>query len=104
MLKREGLSRFEIAVLLYVYDNKDKDLITYKEIAEAIGHSRAYRAVGNALHRNPFPEVIPCYKVIRSDMHIGSYVNGRDSKRILLQRSLNGKGYKIINDRVIKIS
>ena len=34
-------------------------VLTYKEIAAAIGNPKAYRAVGNALNKNPFREV-PC--------------------------------------------
>ena len=40
---------------------------TYKRIAEKIGNPHAYRAVGNALHKNPFAPIIPCHRVVRSD-------------------------------------
>ncbi len=47
--------------------------MSYKEIAEAIDHPRAYRAVANACGKNPYPKKIPCHRVIRSDKTIGGY-------------------------------
>lgn len=44
---------------------------TYSEIARVLGKPRAYRAVGNALAKNPNPEKIPCHRVIRSDGSVG---------------------------------
>ena len=37
---------------------------TYKQIAEAIGHPKSYRAVANACGKNPYPETIPCHRVV----------------------------------------
>ena len=39
-------------------------VVTYGQIAEALGDKRLARAVGNALHRNPAPDKYPCYKVV----------------------------------------
>ena len=36
---------------------------TYGKIAEMAGDHRMARAVGNALHKNPDPEHIPCFRV-----------------------------------------
>ena len=44
---------------------------TYKEIANAIGHPLAVRAVANACGKNPYPIKIPCHRVIRSDGKLG---------------------------------
>ena len=60
---------------------------TYTQIAKAIGNPRAYRAVGNALNKNPFMGKIPCHRVVRSDGGPGGYVLGT-SKKIQL---LNGE-------------
>ena len=46
---------------------------TYKEIAIAIGHPLAVRAVANACGKNPNPIKIPCHRVIRSDGKLGGY-------------------------------
>ena len=45
---------------------------TYKLIAKAIG-CKSSRAVGQALRRNPFAPVVPCHRVIRSDLTIGGF-------------------------------
>ena len=42
-------------------------VVTYGQIARAIGAPRSARAVGGALHRNPDGERYPCYKVVRCD-------------------------------------
>lgn len=39
---------------------------TYGQIAELAGNKRMARAVGNALHKNPHPGVIPCHRVVDS--------------------------------------
>ena len=39
---------------------------TYAQVAEVAGDRKMARAVGNALHRNPDPEEIPCYRVVNS--------------------------------------
>lgn len=39
---------------------------TYGKIAEMAGDHRMARAVGNALHKNPDPEHIPCFRVVNA--------------------------------------
>ena len=39
---------------------------TYGQVAELAGDKKMARAVGNALHRNPDPENIPCYRVVNA--------------------------------------
>lgn len=58
---------------------------TYKEIAEAIGRPRSWRAVGQACKRNPMPIIIPCHRVIRSNGTIGGYSRGVRRKKMLLE-------------------
>ncbi len=58
---------------------------TYKWIAEKIGKSHAFRAVGNALGKNPIPIIYPCHRIIESDGSIGGYSSGIDIKRRLLE-------------------
>lgn len=61
-------------------------VITYKELAKKIGHPRAYRAVGNALNKNPDLKTIPCHRVIRSSGKIGGYNKGVRKKAALLKK------------------
>lgn len=58
---------------------------TYKWLAERIGNPQAYRAVGQALSRNPIPIILPCHRIIESDGSIGGYSSGIDIKRRLLE-------------------
>lgn len=54
--------------------------LTYKQVAEAAGRPRAYRAVGNILNTNYDP-TIPCHRVIRSDGKTGGYNRGPALKK-----------------------
>ena len=60
---------------------------TYLEVAKAIGKPKAFRAVANAVGKNPFPPQIPCHRVIRSDGSLGGYSGkgGIKEKRRLLK-------------------
>jgi methylated-DNA-[protein]-cysteine S-methyltransferase len=58
---------------------------TYKWLAQQIGKSHAFRAVGNALGKNPIPVIFPCHRVIETDGSIGGYSAGEDIKRRLLE-------------------
>lgn len=58
---------------------------SYGQIAEAIGSSRAVRAVGNACASNPVPLIVPCHRAISSDGSLGGYALGLSRKRKLLE-------------------
>ncbi len=57
---------------------------SYAQIAAAIGHPKAVRAVGSANGENHVCVLIPCHRVIRSDGTIGGYGGGVDRKQKLL--------------------
>jgi O-6-methylguanine DNA methyltransferase len=57
---------------------------SYKEVAEAVGHPRAFRAVGNANGSNSIPLIIPCHRVIESDGGLGGFGHGLKVKKQLL--------------------
>jgi len=57
---------------------------TYKWVAKKAGKPRAYRAVGQILKNNPYPLIIPCHRVIKSDNEPGGYIFGRKGKKIIL--------------------
>jgi len=55
-------------------------ITTYKEIAHALD-TKAYRAVGNAMNKNPYPtEEYPCHRVVKSDGTVGGYAHGTKAK------------------------
>lgn len=58
---------------------------TYKEIAENIGNSKGYRAVGNANNKNPILIMIPCHRVVGIDGKLTGFRLGLDMKRDLLE-------------------
>ena len=60
---------------------------TYKDLAIAIGKPNSSRAVANACAKNPYPVIIPCHRVIRSDGKLGGYsgVGGVIKKKELLK-------------------
>jgi O-6-methylguanine DNA methyltransferase len=57
---------------------------SYRDIAHAIGHPHAFRAVGMSNNRNPIAIVVPCHRVIASDGSLCGYGGGLDIKRKLL--------------------
>ena len=57
---------------------------SYAEIAAAIGHPKAVRAVGSANGDNHVCVLIPCHRVIRSDGTLGGYGGGIERKKRLL--------------------
>jgi len=63
---------------------------TYQQVAIGIGKSKAYRAVGNALNKNPFSfrlgGDVPCHRVIKSDGSIGGFASGSHKKLQLLKK------------------
>jgi len=58
---------------------------SYKWVAQKAGSPDAVRAVGQVLKRNPYPLIIPCHRVIRSDNKIGGYAFGLKQKKLLLE-------------------
>ncbi len=57
---------------------------TYSEIARAIGHPAAVRAVGSAVGRNPISLFIPCHRALRKSGGLGGYHWGLPVKRAIL--------------------
>lgn len=57
---------------------------TYSDIAGAIGHPKAVRAVGTAVGRNPVSWLIPCHRALRKSGGLGGYHWGLPVKRALL--------------------
>ena len=71
---------------------------TYGQIAELAGDRKMARAVGNALHKNPDPENIPCYRVVNSKGELsGEFAFGGAGKQAEL---LEAEGVEVINGKV----
>ena len=59
------------------------EVLTYKSVAERVGHSTACRAVAGACARNPFPIIVPCHRVVATN-GLGGFAGGLEAKRFLL--------------------
>ena len=58
---------------------------TYGDIAKALGLPNAARLIGQILHENPNPVIVPCHRVVHSNGKIGGYAYGSEKKRKLLE-------------------
>lgn len=71
---------------------------TYGQVAELAGNKKMSRAVGNALHKNPDPEGIPCYRVVNSKGELsGEFAFGGAGAQAKL---LEADGIEVINGKV----
>lgn len=57
---------------------------TYGDIARALGHPRAARAIGRIIANNPNPISIPCHRVVKSNGEIGGFAYGEQRKKQIL--------------------
>lgn len=72
-------------------------LTTYSAIAKVLG-SRAYRAVGNAMNKNPYAPKVPCHRVLRKDGSLGGYAQGIAAKaRLLKAEGIPIKAGKVVD-------
>jgi len=60
-------------------------VMSYGGLASSLGIPGGARAVGNAMAANPFPLMIPCHRVVRSDGSIGGFGGGVEVKKRLLR-------------------
>uniref|UniRef100_A0A8C0V9V1 Methylated-DNA--protein-cysteine methyltransferase n=1 Tax=Cyanistes caeruleus TaxID=156563 RepID=A0A8C0V9V1_CYACU len=82
LLQRDSFTRQVLWTLLK--DVKFGEAVSYKQLADLAGNSRAARAVGGAMRSNPIPIIIPCHRVILSSGDTGSYGGGHLLKEWLL--------------------
>ena len=71
---------------------------TYGQIAELAGDRKMARAVGNALHKNPDPDAIPCYRVVNAKGELaGAFAFAGEGIQAEL---LKGDGIEVVSGRV----
>lgn len=78
-------SAFTNRVLFWTWLIPPGETVSYGIIARWLGRPGAARAVGQALHRNPVPLIIPCHRVLGRDGQLVGYGAGIGLKRHLLQ-------------------
>ena len=70
---------------------------TYGQVAFLAGNEKMSRAVGNALHKNPEPDNIPCFRVVNSKGELsGNFAFGEGVQERLLRED----GIEVINGKV----
>ena len=71
---------------------------SYGDLAKAVGLENGQRAIGMIMKKNPFPVIVPCHRVVKSDGKIGGYVYGeRVKSHMLLKEGIKIKDGKIID-------
>lgn len=71
-------------------------ITTYGELAKAVGMKNGQRAVGRIMNKNPYPVIIPCHRVVKSDGKVGGYAYGEEIKsNMLLKEGIEIKNGKI---------
>ena len=71
---------------------------TYGQVAALAGDKRMARAVGNALHKNPDPDNIPCFRVVNAKGELaGEFAFGGAGAQAKL---LEAEGIEVINGKV----
>lgn len=86
ILRDSRLSEFRRRVYIAVLGIPKGRTRSYKWVAERSGRPLAARAVGNALNKNPYPGIVPCHRVVKSDGSIGGFFKGPEAKRKMLKR------------------
>jgi methylated-DNA-[protein]-cysteine S-methyltransferase len=72
-LKKQGVTNFQMKVLLATYSIPKGKTLTYKQLAKKAGYPKAYRAVGSVMKMNPLAPIVPCHRVVKSDGSLGNY-------------------------------
>ena len=72
-------------------------ITTYGELAKAVGLENGQRAIGRIMNKNPFPVIIPCHRVVKSNGDIGGYAYGEKIKTNMLSQ----EGIKIKNGKIL---
>ena len=70
---------------------------TYGDLAKAINLKNGQRVVGQIMKNNPFPVIVPCHRVVKSDGTVGGYAYGTDRKKLMLSK----EGLEINDDKIL---
>lgn len=77
-------SLFSIKVYQVVAQIPFGQVRSYKWVAMKAGRPNASRAVGTILKNNPYPLIVPCHRVVKSDKSTGGYAFGEERKKFLI--------------------
>lgn len=91
------ITGFQRDVLAYTLGIPYGEILTYGGVAQLLGRPGGARAVGNALHLNPMPILIPCHRIVGSNGELRGYQGGIEAKVHLLRM----EGHQIDGNRII---
>lgn len=86
---------FQIKVWQALLSVPEGSLVSYRQLARAVGAPGAARAVGNAVGSNPIAVLIPCHRVIRESGVLHAYRWGEERKKVVLGRELGRHGFDL---------
>jgi len=72
-------------------------ITTYGELSKAVGLKNGQRVIGQIMKKNPYPVIIPCHRVVKSNGTVGGYAYGGDIKTNMLQK----EGIKIHDGKIL---
>jgi len=84
-VRMPGGSEFERAVWAEIAGIPYGEMLTYSEIATALGDPGLARAVGTACNHNPVPVIVPCHRVVGAGGKMVGFGGGIERKRKLLE-------------------
>ncbi|MCD6484221.1 MAG: MGMT family protein [Candidatus Odinarchaeota archaeon] len=81
-------------------------ITTYGDLAKVVAGVQYSRLVGRFMRENKHPDIIPCYKVVKSDGTLGGYGLGLEKKIELLAKKdrIKVRNGKIVNFEKVRIS
>jgi methylated-DNA-[protein]-cysteine S-methyltransferase len=100
-LKHQEITPFQSRVYEAVKLIPKGKVATYRIIADAI-QAKSYRAIGQALRKNPFAPAVPCHRVVKNDLSIGGYKGETEGHAIEEKKALLiSEGVKFIGENDI---
>ena len=92
----EGLTQFQIEVLVETFKIPKGKISTYSRIANKAGKPSAHRAVANTLNKCPYWPIVPCHRVVKSDGGFGGDTKSAARRRLRVR----DEGVPIKNGKV----
>lgn len=93
------VTQFESKVYELCSQVPEGKVTTYKEIGDALGIG-GYRAVGNALNKNPFAPKVPCHRVVSSTGKLGGFAHGPERKIEILAK----EGVQVSEGKILEFA